>query len=79
MQKLDSTLKQQAEILFSVGDQLYRDGQLEQAVAVWQSLLKLTPDNTSVKARIERAEHVLNKLQALRKEQADTQRIKSDE
>lgn len=71
IETLDSTLKQQAEILFSVGDQLYRDGQLEQAVAVWHSMLKLTPENNSIKARIERAEHVLNKLKSLRKEQSE--------
>ena len=74
LKELDSTLKQQAEILFSVGDQLYRDGQLEQAVAVWKSLLKLTPDDTNLKARIERAEHVLIKLESLRKEQSETER-----
>lgn len=72
-EQLDSTLKEQAEILFSVGDQLYREGKLEQAVTVWQSLLKLTPDNATVKAKIERAEHVLDKLQSLRKEQSNTQ------
>lgn len=71
--QLDSTLKGQAEILLSVGDQLYRDGKLEQAVTVWQSLLKLTPDNATVQAKIERAGHVLDKLQSLRKEQSDTQ------
>ena len=74
IQQLDSRLKQQAEILFSVGDQLYRDGQLEQAVAVWKSLLKLSPDDTNLKARIERAERVLTKLESLRKEQAEAER-----
>ena len=74
IQQLDSTLKQQAEILFSVGDQLYRDGQLQQAVAVWKSLLKLSPDDTNLKARIERAERVLSKLESLRKEQAEVER-----
>ena len=71
IRQLDSTLKQQAEILFSVGDQLYREGKLEQAVAVWHSLLKLTPDNATVEAKIERAEHVLKKLESLRKEQSE--------
>lgn len=70
IRELDSTLQQQAKILFSVGDQLYRDGQLKQAVVVWQSLLELTPDDAAVKSKIERAEHVLHKLESLREEQS---------
>jgi len=69
--EIDSTIRQQATILFNIGDQLYRDGQLEQAIAVWESLLNMTPDNPVAKARIERAKHVISKLQSLRSEQSD--------
>lgn len=71
LKELDNTLEQQAGILASVGDRLYRDGQLEQAVAVWTSLLELRPEDAQVKARIERAQRVLNKLETLRREQAN--------
>ena len=54
--------------LIAMGDQLYRDERIEQALAVWKAAQNLALDNREVLIRIERAEKVLgsvNKIKAL--------------
>ena len=50
-------------------DQRYLDEQLEAAVATWQAALILKPDDEAILARIDRANTVLNRLDALRRQQ----------
>lgn len=52
-----------------LGRKLYSQGQVEQALAIWNKLLELDPDNENLLSHIERAERVLDKINQLRKEQ----------
>lgn len=61
-----SMISPQIEALVKLGDHLYLDEQLEAAVATWQAALNLTPDDEELKARIERAKTVLDRLDSLR-------------
>lgn len=64
-----SMLSPQVEALVKLGDHLYLDEQLEAAVATWQAALILQPDDEAILARIDRAKTVLNRLDALRRQQ----------
>jgi tetratricopeptide (TPR) repeat protein len=64
-----SMLSPQVEALVKLGDHLYLDEQLEAAVATWQAALSLQPDDADILARIERARNVLDRLDALRRQQ----------
>lgn len=52
-----------------LGRKLYSQGQVEQALAVWNKLRDLDPDNENLLSHIDRAERVLEKIKKLRKEQ----------
>ncbi len=52
-----------------LGRKLYSQGQVEQALAVWNKLRDLDPDNENLLSHIDRAERVLEKIKRLRKEQ----------
>lgn len=52
-----------------LGRKLYSQGQVEQALAVWNKLRDLDPDNENLLSHIDRAERVLEKIRKLRKEQ----------
>ena len=52
-----------------LGRKLYSQGEVEQALAVWNKLRELDPDNEYLLNHIERAEHVLEKVSDLRKQQ----------
>jgi len=64
-----SLLSPQVEALVKLGDHLYLNEQLEAAVATWQAALILKPDDEAILARIDRAKTVLNRLDALRRQQ----------
>ncbi|MBI1422831.1 MAG: hypothetical protein GC149_05130 [Gammaproteobacteria bacterium] len=53
-----------------LGRKLYSQGQVEQALAVWNKLRELDPDNENLLSHIDRAERVLEKVQQLRREQS---------
>jgi tetratricopeptide (TPR) repeat protein len=59
----------QVEALVKLGDHLYLDEQLDAAVATWQAALTLKPEDEAILARIDRAKTVLNRLDALRRQQ----------
>ena len=52
-----------------LGRKLYTQGEVEQALAVWNKLRELDPDNEYLLSHIERAEHVLDKVKKLRQQQ----------
>lgn len=52
-----------------MGRKLYSQGQVEQALAIWNKLRDLDPDNENLLSHIDRAERVLEKIKQLRKEQ----------
>lgn len=64
-----SMLSPQVEALVKLGDHLYLDEQLTAAVATWQAALILRPEDEAIMARVDRANTVLNRLDALRRQQ----------
>lgn len=52
-----------------LGRKLYSQGEVEQALAVWNKQRELDPDNEYLLNYIERAEHVLEKINTLRQQQ----------
>ena len=64
-----SMINPQVEALVQLGDHLYLDEQLHAAVATWRAALSLKPDDQDIVARIERANNVLDRLDALRRQQ----------
>jgi hypothetical protein len=52
-----------------LGRKLYSQGQVEQALAVWNKLREIDPDNENLLSHIDRAERVLEKIKQLRSEQ----------
>lgn len=52
-----------------LGRKLYSQGQIEQALAIWNKLRDLDPDNENLLSHIDRAERVMDKIKKLRKEQ----------
>ena len=64
-----SQINPQVEALVKLGDHLYLDEQLEAAVATWRAALSLKPDDQDIVARIDRANNVLDRLDALRRQQ----------
>ncbi len=57
MKKVDALLVE--------GSELYSNGQIGKAKTVWESALKLDPDNVKINRRIKRAKQVLTKLREL--------------
>ena len=68
LSELQEQLEGEAEILIKLGDRLYRNQQTAAAIAVWETALKLDPDQQQIKLteRILRAKTVLNKLENIR-------------
>ena len=64
-----SMISPQVEALVKLGDHLYLDEQLEAAVATWKAALSLKPGDEAILARVDRAETVLQRLDALRRQQ----------
>lgn len=60
--KLDLKLKS----LVKLGDSLYQEEQIGPAVKVWESALRLDPNQDGIKEKIDRARRVLEKLEAIR-------------
>lgn len=62
---LDKLVAEKVDALLVEGNELYSNGQIEKAKVVWESALKLNPDNVKINRRIKRAEQVLTKLREL--------------
>lgn len=59
----------QVEALVKLGDHLYLDEQLDAALATWRAALDLKPEDEDIQTRIDRAQTVLIRLDALRRQQ----------
>jgi len=60
--------------LIGHGDQLYREEQIEDAVAIWEQASSLNPDNRSIAQRIARARKVLDKLEEIKSGETDAKK-----
>lgn len=67
LSKLKITLEASLDSLLKVGDQMYREGQIEEAIATWQTAMDLDPNDLRAKEKMERADRVLKNLESLRK------------
>jgi len=61
--RISNNVKQGIEM----GRKLYSQGDIERALAIWNNARELDPDNEQLDNHIERAQHVLNKLKFLKK------------
>ncbi len=52
-----------------VGERYYSSGKIEQALALWRAVLPMAPNDTQLSANIERAQRILDKLEALKSSQ----------
>jgi len=68
-ERLDKAITTRVEEELSMGESFYRAGEYEQALQIWQNIRFLVPEHTTVKIKIERTEKVINKLNALKKQQ----------
>lgn len=66
---LSAVITPQVNALIKLGDQLYLEEQLSAAVATWEAALGFKPGDEEIIARIERAKHVLDRLDELRRDQ----------
>lgn len=66
LSEIQEHLGRQVETLMQLGDSLYRNQQTRSAIAVWETAMKLDPNQEQLKERILRARTVLNKLESIR-------------
>jgi hypothetical protein len=64
---LDERIANNVSQGIEMGRKLYSQGEVENALAVWNDLRELDPDNEQLDSHIERANRVLNKLKTLKK------------
>jgi hypothetical protein len=65
---LDKQVNQSVTQGIEVGRKLYSQGEIEQAIAVWNDLLELDPGNKNLSGHINRAQRVLEKLKQIEKD-----------
>ena len=70
-QELDKRINKNVDDGIEVGRKLYSQGQIEQALAIWNELLALAPNNEYLVSHIERAKRVQEKLLKLRKKDSN--------
>ena len=61
-QTLASSIAARVDELLEKGNTLYSNGEIEQAKTVWEEVLLLSPSSTRARARVARAQQVLNNL-----------------
>ncbi len=72
-QQLDHDIAAKVEVLIAEGNSLYRRGLFPEARDLWREAVVLDPENTLARARLERAERVMQKLEQLRQQQLPAQ------
>ena len=71
--ELNNRYRQGIDQKITAGRRLYSSGKIQEALDVWNSLLKIDPDNQKLQGHIDRAERVLEKLERLSNEGAVVQ------
>ena len=74
-QELDRGIAQNMD----AGRQLYSEGKITEALSIWTSLQKITPENEVLEAHISRARRVLKKLERLGKKQPSVNRASASQ
>lgn len=69
-QELDSRIKQNVAQGIELGRKLYSQGQIEQALAIWNDLRELDPHNEYLLSHIDRAQRVIDNLNKLKEQDA---------
>ena len=69
-QELDSRIKQNVAQGIKLGRRLYSQGQIEQALAIWNDLREIDPLNEYLISHIERAQRVIDNLDKLKNQKA---------
>ncbi len=67
--EIQRQITQRTDLLISEGSSLYRRGEFHAAQKRWAEAVRLDPENTLARARLERAERVIDKLERLRQQQ----------
>lgn len=67
--RLEQVVKQRVDQLITSGDALYRAEKINPALREWNEALRLSPDNTEIRERTERANKVLARLAELKRKQ----------
>lgn len=76
-EKMERRIHENVRQGIELGRKLYSQGQVEQALAVWNKLRDLDPDNENLLSHIDRAERVMQKIRQLRKEQTQGNPVQS--
>jgi tetratricopeptide (TPR) repeat protein len=63
--ELEQIVSTQVELGIQKGQALYSQGFLQQALTIWRDTARLSPENTTLQAHIQRAERFIEKLQRL--------------
>ena len=63
------SLERNMDTMLSTGDRLYRQGRVEEALAVWQGAVEMNPESTPAREKSERALRVLQNINTLREQQ----------
>ncbi len=63
------SLERNMDTMLSTGDRLYRQGRVEEALAVWQVAVEMNPESTPAREKSERALKVLQNINTLREQQ----------
>ncbi len=63
--ELEQIVSTQVELGIQKGQALYSQGFLQQALTIWRDTARLSPDNSTLQAHIQRAERFIEKLQRL--------------
>lgn len=70
-ERLQKAINDYAQEELSVGNSFYRAGEYEQAIAAWQNIFELEPDNETMKRKLDRAFLIVEKLKSLRERQVE--------
>ena len=73
-ERLDKAITTRVEEELAMGESFYRAGEYKQALTIWQNILNLVPEHTTVQLKIERAERVITKLNVLQEQQKPTEK-----
>ncbi|MDH5612368.1 MAG: hypothetical protein OEY66_07940 [Gammaproteobacteria bacterium] len=67
LEKLSKSMGGPLQDLINKGAELYGQERYEEAIVIWQQVLLLDPENTEIKANLERTQRVIENLERLKK------------